>query len=215
MFVANHSQKPSKTPNIHGYLEIIYQNPNPKLQTPDKAACYRQEVFLFLKIGKVRICVNKLGNFIRINIIRIRSLVVTGNISKRLAAGLGLVSEDACPFTMWEFASLDFTSPCIAKVRTLKNVAFSTVCPLLAIPVEAKASAHWGCWGGLGVSIRTVSLGAVALGKMQAVGGAFRSHVMGEIARLAVDALPIFQNVFTERNLVWIVDESAPWAFGA
>jgi hypothetical protein len=38
---------------------------------------------------------------------------------------------------------------------------------------------------------------------------------MGEIARLAVDTLPIFQNIFTERNLVWIVDESAPRAFGA
>lgn len=51
MFVANHSQKPSKTPNIHGYLESIYQNPNPKLQTPEKANMLEVEVAcLYLQV---------------------------------------------------------------------------------------------------------------------------------------------------------------------
>jgi hypothetical protein len=116
---------------------------------------------------------------------------------------------------MREFASLDLTSAGIAKVRTLKNVTLSTICPLLAVAIEAKASAYWSGWGCSGVSIRTIILGTMAFGEMQAVGSAFGSHVMGKITELAIDTFPVFQEIFTESNLVWIVNVAAPRAFGA
>jgi hypothetical protein len=116
---------------------------------------------------------------------------------------------------MREFTSLDLTSAGIAKVRTLKNVTFSTTCPFIAVAIEAEASAHWSSWGRSGVSIRTIILGTMAFGEMQAVGSALGSHVMGKITKLAVDTLSVFQNIFTESNLVGIVNVAATRAFGA
>lgn len=116
---------------------------------------------------------------------------------------------------MREFTSLDLTSAGIAKVRTLKNVAFSTIRPLLAVAIEAEASAYRSSGRSSGVSIGTIILGTMTFGEMQAVGGAFGSHVMGKITELAVDTLPVFQEIFTESNLVWIVNVAAPRAFGA
>lgn len=116
---------------------------------------------------------------------------------------------------MREFTSLDLTSAGIAKVRTLKDVAFSTICPLLAVAVEAKASAYWGGRRSSGVSIGTIILGTMAFGKMQTIRGAFGSHVMGKITKLAVDALPVFHEIFTESNLVGIMDVAATGTFGA
>jgi hypothetical protein len=65
------------------------------------------------------------------------------------------------------------------------------------------------------VSIRTIILGAMAFGEVQAVGGALGSHVMGKITELAVDTLSVFQDIFTESNLVGIVNVATLRAFSA
>jgi hypothetical protein len=55
----------------------------------------------------------------------------------------------------------------------------------------------------------------MAFGEVQAVGGALGSHVMGKITELAVDTLSVFQDIFTESNLVGIVNVATLRAFSA
>lgn len=65
------------------------------------------------------------------------------------------------------------------------------------------------------MSIRTIILGTMAFGEVQAVGGALGSHVMGKITELAVDTLSVFQDILTESNLAGVMNVAAPRAFCA
>ena len=87
--------------------------------------------------------------------------------------------------------------------------------PLDAVSTESKGSANGGIGRGCRVSIWAVNLGTVAFGIVQAIRHSLRAEVMGQIAKLAVGTLAIFEEVFANCNFVRVVGISARWALGA
>lgn len=114
---------------------------------------------------------------------------------------------------MRELAALVLASTSVAKVWALEHVSLGATCTFFAEAVEAKGSAHGGTWRCFRVSIRAVSLGAVALGKVQAVGDTFGGQVVRQIARLAMCTLAVLQVVLANSNLLRVVNVATPCTF--
>jgi len=69
---------------------------------------------------------------------------------------------------MEQFASFGGTSSGIAEVRALIDMAFCAGCTLLAIAIDAEGSTDKRRWRDPHMSVSTVRIGTISLGKMQA-----------------------------------------------
>lgn len=116
---------------------------------------------------------------------------------------------------MGQLASFDPTAACIGEVRALKNMALGAVGSPVAEPAESEISAYRGTWGGLGVSIRTICLGTVALGVVKAVRHSLWSQLVRQVTRVPARAPAILEEVFAEGHFVRVVYVVTSWALGA
>ena len=116
---------------------------------------------------------------------------------------------------MEQLAAFVFTNSSVAEIRTFKHVTLMAIRSLDAEPSESKGSANRGVGRGCRVSIWAVNLGTVAFGVVQAIRHSLGAEVMGQIAKLAVGTLAIFEEVFADCNFVWVVGISTRGALRA
>jgi hypothetical protein len=169
-------------------------------------------VLWVIKIRIIGIALEELGHFVRIDVVRVDWFIFARDILG-LVALFGLIPEDACPLTMEQLTSPGLTDTGIAEIWAFEDMAIGAVCTLVTVSTESKCLAYWGTWRGLGVSKGTVRPGALSLGKVQTVRNTFWGKLMGEIARLAVGTLAVFQEILAKSHLVRIMDVSAGRAF--
>lgn len=116
---------------------------------------------------------------------------------------------------MQELASLVIAFPRVAEIGTLENMTLGAICSLLTEAKKTKRSANRCGRGGFRMRKGTLSLSTVAFGIVQTVWHTLRGHVVGQVASIAVGATTFFEKVFAQRNLVWVVYESALGALWA
>lgn len=116
---------------------------------------------------------------------------------------------------MQKLAPLRFTDTGIAKVRALKDVTVLAICAFLAIAQDSKRLADGGVRGCFGMSKEAIGVGAMSLCIMQTVRSTLGAKFMRQVTPVAMWASLLVQHVFAQGYLVWVMEMSAGWAFGA
>jgi hypothetical protein len=150
---------------------------------------------------------DELFDLVGVDVIAIHriSILIAGQVVHVIVLGHGIASiglaKDACPLSVEELTALGLTDPGVAEVRALEDVTFQARCPLLAVAVDAKRSTDKGTWEHFDVSIAAAGVGAAIFGKMQTMGGAFSSEIMGKITSLSIEARPPLQEILAGGHL--------------
>lgn len=175
------------------------------------------------------VIVDKFINLVGIHLVRrnriVVVVVVTGYIIlasvlfaiRPVAGGSSSArfAEDACPLAMGKLTAFGFTDASIAEIGAFKRVALKAADSLVAVSIKTEITADWGTWRQYTVSIRAIGFGAVATFKMNAMRRALGNEFMRQVARLAIDAVALLQQVLARGNLGMIVSVTTHGALGA